>query len=144
MKSVRLVICMLRLLLGIFALSACGGSSSSASGSDGVQEVHITMGEMYFKPDMTTFKVGKTYRFVLVNEGHVKHEFTIAPPKKAGQGEKDLDKLSLLDTDDLEAGKTQTVDFTFKDAAPAGTLEFECSYPGHYEGGMHTPIVVEQ
>jgi uncharacterized cupredoxin-like copper-binding protein len=147
-----------RFLFGILALmsclilSACGGESNangntnnnSNTGSDGVQEVKITLGEMYFKPDITTFKVGQKYRFLLVNEGKTTHEFTIAPPKKDGQTEKELDALSLLDSDDLEPGKTTSVEFTFKDAASAGTLEFECSYPGHYEGGMHTPIVVEK
>jgi uncharacterized cupredoxin-like copper-binding protein len=42
------------------------------------------MGEMYFKPTLTTFKVGQPYKFVLVNEGEVPHEFTIAPPRKVG------------------------------------------------------------
>src|SRR5436190_1308338 len=89
MKRPYLFLCLLLLLSGTFALSACGGDSGN-SGS-GPQEVRIVMGEMYFKPDATTFKVGKAYRFVLVNEGHIKHEFTIAPPRNAGQGEKDED-----------------------------------------------------
>jgi uncharacterized cupredoxin-like copper-binding protein len=102
------------------------------------------MGEMYFKPAITTFKVGQPYKFILVNEGKQPHEFTIAPPRKAGQTEKDEDAASLLDVDQLAGGQTKTLDpFTFKQAAPAGTLEFECSYPGHYEMGMHTSIVVE-
>lgn len=103
------------------------------------------MGEMYFKPTLTTFKVGQPYKFVLVNEGKVPHEFTIAPPRKVGQDEKDEDATSLLDVDQLKGGQSRTLDvFTFTKPAPAGLLEFECSYPGHYEGGMHTSIVVEQ
>jgi uncharacterized cupredoxin-like copper-binding protein len=143
----------------MFVLSACGGDSGSTSAANPTAapspttqtssntpiEVWVVMGEMYFKPSMTTFKVGQPYTFVLVNEGKVPHEFTIAPPRKAGQNEADLHKLSLQDADQLEGGKTTTLDvFTFKDPpTPAGTLEFECSYPGHYEGGMHIPIVVE-
>ncbi len=140
MKRFYLLGCLLLLLSGSLALSACGGGGESANGP---QEVRVVMGDMYFKPDMTTFKVGKAYRFVLVNEGKVKHEFTIAPPRKAGQTEKDEDAASLIDADDIQPGETKNVDLTFKDAAPAGTLELECSYPGHYEGGMHTSIVVE-
>jgi uncharacterized cupredoxin-like copper-binding protein len=139
MKRFHLLSCLVLLLSWPFALSACGGGESGS----GPQEVRVVMGDMYFKPDMTTFKVGKAYRFVLVNEGKVKHEFTIAPPRKAGQTEKDEDAVSLIDADDIQPGETKNIDFTFKDAAPAGTLEFECSYPGHYEGGMHTGIVVE-
>jgi uncharacterized cupredoxin-like copper-binding protein len=118
--------------------------NSPGSGTNTPQEVRIVMGEMYFKPAIATFKVGQPYKFVLVNEGKSPHEFTIAPPRKADQTEKDLDELSLIDADDLDGGQTRTIDFTFKQPAPAGTLEFECSYPGHYEGGMHIPIIVEQ
>jgi uncharacterized cupredoxin-like copper-binding protein len=168
MKRAYLLLSLALLLSGLFVLSACGGDSgSSASSTNNTnsgnssnssnnansgnssnsstepQEVRVVMGEMYFKPAMTTFKVGKAYRFVLVNEGKVEHEFTIAPPRKAGQTEKDEDAASLLDTDGLKPGQTRNVDFTFKKAAPAGTYEFECSYPGHYEGGMHVGIVVE-
>ena len=135
-------------------LVACGGSepattttsegTSVRNGTNDPQEVRVVMDEMYFKSTLTTFKVGQPYKFVLVNEGKVPHEFTIAPPRKAGQGEKDEDTASLLDVDQLAGGQSRTLDvFTFKKPAPTGTLEFECSYPGHYEDGMHTPIIVE-
>ncbi|GCE27842.1 hypothetical protein KDA_33260 [Dictyobacter alpinus] len=143
-------------LLLVGTLSACGGdsgstasntsgtNSSNASTSKDPQEVRIVMGEMYFKLPFTTFKVGQPYKFIIVNEGKNPHEFTIAPPRKAGQNEKDEDTASLLDADQIAGGQSKTLDvFTFKKPAPAGTLEIECSYSGHYEGGMHTPIVVE-
>jgi uncharacterized cupredoxin-like copper-binding protein len=101
------------------------------------------MGEMYIKSPITTFKVGQPYKLVLTNEGKAIHEFVIAPSHKAHQSHEDLDKIALLHEDELGAGQSKTVDFTFKQPAPAGTLEFECSYPGHYEQGMYTPIVVE-
>jgi uncharacterized cupredoxin-like copper-binding protein len=102
------------------------------------------MGEMYFKTPITTFKVGQLYKFVLVNEGKAIHEFVIAPPRKGNEDHEDLDKLALLHADQLSAGQSTTIDYTFKQPAPAGTLEIECSYPGHYEEGMHMPIVVEK
>ncbi len=141
----------LALSLLTLVLVACGGSepttttTSAGNGTSTPQEVRVVMGEMYFKPTLTTFKVGQPYKFVLVNEGKEPHEFTIAPPRKAGQDEKDEDAASLLDVDQLAGGQSRTLDvFTFKKPAPAGTLEIECSYPGHYEGGMHTPIIVEE
>jgi uncharacterized cupredoxin-like copper-binding protein len=144
----------LALSLLTLVLVACGGSeptttttsegTSAGNGTNTPQEVRVVMGEMYFKPTLTTFKVGQPYKFVLVNEGKEPHEFTIAPPRKAGQDEKDEDAVSLLDVDQLAGGQSRTLDvFTFKKPASAGTFEFECSYPGHYEGGMHTPIIVE-
>lgn len=141
----------LALSLLTLVLVACGGSepttttTSAGNGTSTPQEVRVVMGEMYFKPTLTTFKVGQPYKFVLVNEGKEPHEFTIAPPRKAGQDEKDEDAASLLDVDQLAGGQSRTLDvFTFKKPAPAGTLEIECSYPSHYEGGMHTPIIVEE
>jgi uncharacterized cupredoxin-like copper-binding protein len=80
---------------------------------------------------------------VLTNEGSAPHEFTIAPPRKADQSHEDEDKVALIHEDELGAGQSRTIDYTFKEPAPAGTLEIECSYPGHYEEGMHIPIVVE-
>ena len=140
----------LLLLIMVCVLSACGGdtkgndSTAKTPTATTAQEVHIAMGEMYFKSPVTTFKVGQLYRFVLVNEGKDTHEFTIAPARKEGQTEKDLDAVALLDADQLQPGQTTTREFTFKQPAPKGTLEIECSYPGHYEHGMHIPIVVEQ
>src|SRR5436305_484780 len=158
MKGLRSFIFSLLLLTLASMLGACGGDSGKSNtnattntptntAENGTtttvaQEVRVVMGEMYFKPAITTFKVGLPYKFVVVNEGSTDHEFTIVSPRKSGQNEKDLDKIALLDADKLEPGKTRTVDFTFKDPAPAGTLEIECSYPGHYEHGMHVGIVV--
>jgi uncharacterized cupredoxin-like copper-binding protein len=102
------------------------------------------MGEMYVKSSITTFKVGQPYKFMLMNEGKVIHEFVITPTNKGHESHEDMDTVALLHEDELDAGQSRTIDFTFKQPAPAGTLEFECSYPHHYEEGMHIPIVVEQ
>ncbi len=55
-----------------------------------------------------------------------------------------LDEMALatVEEDDLHPGQTQTLDFTFAKAYPAGTLEFACHLPGHYELGMELPITV--
>ena len=129
----------------VFVLSACGGDSTSTTNDLTVPKVvNIPMGEMYFHPDIATFKVGQHYKFVLVNNGSVIHEFVITNVRKPGQTREDLDAVALYHADQINPGQSLTVDFTFKQAAPAGTLEFECAYPGHYEAGMHTPIVVQQ
>jgi uncharacterized cupredoxin-like copper-binding protein len=143
MKKLPTFLFCLFLFALVSALSACGGDSAT-SNTTAPQEVRIAMGEMYFKSAITTFKVGQHYKLVLVNEGAVIHEFVIAPVRRAGQSREDVDNVSLFHADQINAGQSMTVDFTFKQPAPAGTLEFECNYPGHYEAGMHTPIVVEQ
>jgi uncharacterized cupredoxin-like copper-binding protein len=144
MKKLSVFLCCLFLMALVAALSACGGdSASSASDLTVPQTVHIPMGEMYFKPDITTFKVGQHYKFVLTNQGSITHEFVITNVRKSGQSREDLTNEALYHADQINPGQSMTVDFTFKQPAPAGTLEFECAYPGHYEGGMHAPIVVQ-
>ena len=153
MKQLRAFIFCLLLTLTSLLLGACGGNTGESSinttrhtttapTTTAPQEVRVAMGEMYIKSPITTFKVGQPYKFVLINEGKAIHEFVIAPPRKPGQDHEDLDKVALLHEDEFSAGQSKTVDFTFKQPAPAGTLEMECSYPGHYEEGMHIPIVV--
>ena len=126
------------------ALAACGDSSSSStqSTSSSAQTVNILVGEMYVKSDVTSFKVGTPYHFVVKNEGTTTHEFTIA--KKVPGGNQDSrDAASVKDVDNVDAGKTASFDFTFTDPAPSAGMEFECSYPGHYEMGMHMDITVQ-
>ena len=150
MKQLRAFIFCLLLLSLASLLGACGentaesGSTTPTPTTKATQEVRITMGEMYVKSSITTFKVGQPYKLVLTNEGKITHEFVIAPTRKANQSHEDLDTSALLHEDDLDAGQSRTVDFTFKEPASAGTLEFECSVPNHYEEGMHIPVVVEQ
>ncbi len=155
---------LLLLVLGCVMLTACGGSdsqstsassstgstsqssgaqnSSSSSTSSGAQTVHITEGEMYIKSDVVEFKVGTPYHFIVKNEGKMPHEFTIA--KKVPGGNQDSrDAASVKDVDNINGGQTATVDYTFTKAAPAEGMEFECSYPNHYEMGMHMDITVK-
>ena len=145
MKKISAFLFCLFLIALVSALSACGGGSTTTTGDlTTPQTVHIPMGEMYFHPDMTTFKVGQHYKLELVNNGSVIHEFVITNVRKAGQSRQDLTDEALYHADQINPGQSMTVDFTFKQPAPASTLEFECAYPGHYEQGMHTPIVVQQ
>ena len=145
MKKLSSFLFCLFLIALVSALSACGGDSTSTTSDPTVPKVvNIPMGEMYFHPDITTFKVGQHYKFELVNNGSVIHEFVITDVRKPGQSRADLTNEALYHADQIESGQSMTVDFTFKQPAPAGTLEFECAYPGHYEAGMHTPIVVQQ
>jgi uncharacterized cupredoxin-like copper-binding protein len=143
MKQLRAFIFCLLLLSLASLLGACGSTTTTSTTTE-PQEVHVGMGEMYVKSSITTFKVGQPYKLVLTNEGKAVHEFVIAPARKGNESHEDLDKVALLHEDEFGAGQSKTVEFTFKQAAPAGTLEFECSYPHHYEEGMHIPIVVEQ
>ncbi len=129
----------------VLLLTACGGGGAADSG-----EVQITLTDFGIESSVTEFKVGVPYHFVVTNEGQVEHEFMIMPPLTEGQmgmamdmGELDETALAMIEAADLPAGATATLDFTFTEAAPAGTLEFACHVPGHYEAGMKLSIVVK-
>ena len=137
------------LLLGIsilvagLVLIACSGNGSSSSGN--VVDVTVTATDFKFESSLTTFKQGVTYHFVVTNNGTVNHEFMIMPPEPDTITPDQVTKLALagIGSDKLTPGSTQTLDYTFTKAYPAGTLEFACHVPGHYDAGMHLPIVVQ-
>lgn len=126
-------------LLAALLLSACGGSPS------GPVTVNVTATEYKFESSMTTFKVGVPYHFVVTNKGTMEHEFMIIKPEptSVGSDQLDSDALAHIEEADLQPGQTASVDYTFLQAAPEGTLEFACHLAGHYEQGMHTPITVQ-
>lgn len=123
-------------------LTACGGQRAT--------EVTITLTEFGIKSSQTTFEVGVPYHFVVTNEGAVEHEIMIMPPLTEDQMGMAMDMealdelaLALIEETDLPSGATATMDFTFTEPAPGGTLEFACHTPGHYEAGMKLAITVK-
>ena len=131
------------LMVAGFLLTACGGQRSSAP-----VEVQITLTEFTIVSSLTDFEVGVPYHFVVTNAGTVEHEFMIMPPlAKAdmgmGMGSLDDKALAMIAGSDLPAGATASFDYTFTETASAGTLEFACHTPGHYEANMKLPINVQ-
>ena len=130
------------MILAAIVLVACGGGAASSN-----QPVDVTVTETEFKIEasMTTFQVGVPYHFIVTNNGTVNHEFDIIPPEPSGTPETQVqaDSLARLTQDQLPPGTTATLDYTFTQAYPAGSLEFACHLPGHYDAGMHTSIIVK-
>lgn len=122
-------------LLAALGVACAGGASGGGGGGSGAQEVKVTLTEFKVEAAQTTFVKGQRYRFVVNNAGTLEHEFSIAP-----RGEKEMSKMLLhVSEKDLQPKTTKNVDFTFNSA---GNFEFACHVPGHYEGGMVTPITV--
>ena len=130
-------------ILVIPLLTACSGGAS-ASGNTKPVDVQVTLTEFGISSSITTFTKGMPYHFVITNKGSMAHEFLIMPPTPATTPHDQALKMALasVGTDQLGPGQTATLDYTFTTAAPAGTLEFACHLPGHYEGGMKEAIVV--
>lgn len=151
----RALTVILPLSIIVTLLSGCGSARSGSqtntanSSSGSVQRVDITLSEFKIVPSQTTFQAGRIYQFVVTNTGVAPHEFMTMPASmgSAHMGAMSMDdmhKIALfhIDAEDLPAGATKMVTYTFHNAAPAGQLEFTCYVPGHYEAGMHAPITI--
>ncbi len=70
-------------------LPACGGSTASPTANPSATRpapmaVTVTLTDFKIASDLTQFKVGVPYHFVVVNKGATEHELMIAPPMTAG------------------------------------------------------------
>lgn len=94
--------------------------------------------EMRFTPDTVDVKQGETIRLVLKNTGKVTHELVIGTKK-----ELDIHAALMMKFPDMEhdepymahvaPGKTSQLVWNFNQA---GTFDFACLIPGHYQAGM--------
>jgi len=131
------------IVVAVLLLAACGAQSGS-------NDVTITLTDFGIESSRTSFKVGVPYHFTVTNKGAVEHEIMLMAPLTEDQmmmnmdmEEMDAMALAHVEADELQAGDTAGFDYTFTEPAPAGTLEFSCHIPGHYEAGMKLPITVK-
>ena len=101
-------------------------------------------GEMVFAPSDMQFKAGETVRLVITNEGELEHEFVLDTPEKNQEHKALMAKFPEMEHDDPNAirlmpGASGEIVWTF---ANEGNFEYACLMLGHYESGMHGPVVV--
>jgi len=131
------------LVVAVLLLTACGAQSNS-------NEVTITLTDFGIESSRTSFEVGVPYHFTVTNNGAINHEIMIMAPLSEDQmgmnmSMEEMDKMALamIEEDELTPGATKTLDYTFTEPAPDGTLEFSCHIEGHYVAGMKLPITVK-
>ncbi|WP_282063614.1 copper-binding protein [Roseobacter litoralis] len=117
---------------------------------DVTRTINVTMSEtddgaMIFEPNMFEFEQSETVRFNVMNRGQLEHEFVI-DNIEGNAKHKEMMAAMDMEHDDpnsvrLDEGQSGEVIWTF---ANAGTFEFACLIPGHYESGMRGPIKVSQ
>jgi uncharacterized cupredoxin-like copper-binding protein len=100
---------------------------------------------MIFKPDQLSFKAGQTIKIKLINKGEFEHEFvmdTMAAIVKHKAMMEDSPDMNHSDPNSLRLGPNEKGEilWTFSNA---GTFEFACLIPGHYEAGMHGEISIK-
>jgi uncharacterized cupredoxin-like copper-binding protein len=109
-----------------FISVSVSGCTSSEGGRDGRSDTFTVVGtEMAFDaPDRVT---GGDYTVVFRNAGTVYHELAFRDP--AGK---------FIARRSIPAHQSVTMDVSLE----TGTYELGCFEPGHYEAGMHRPLVV--
>ncbi len=146
----------LALALAVVAHSAqaagkhAGGHADAAIGEPGkaaqvTRTVHIDMTDtMRFTPARIDAKQGETIRFVVKNSGKLKHELVLGTEKELKEHYEVMKKFPEMEHDDpnmvtVAPGKTGQVIWRF---TKAGSIDFACLQPGHYEAGMKGAVAV--
>jgi uncharacterized cupredoxin-like copper-binding protein len=99
---------------------------------------------MRFTPSSITVKQGETIRLVVKNSGKLKHELVLGTEKELKEHYEQMKKFPEMEHDDpnmvsLAPGKTGEIIWQF---TKAGTVDFACLQPGHYEAGMKGSVTV--
>ncbi|UMA67371.1 cupredoxin family protein (plasmid) [Roseivivax marinus] len=120
--------------------------------SEPSRTVEVIMKEDYdgeniyiFDKDKLTFAAGETVRLHIVNAGEEVHEFVMDTAEANAEHKAMMAKFPEMEHDDpnavrLNPGEEADIVWTYGEQ---GTYEFACLLPGHYEAGMHGPLIIE-
>ncbi len=100
--------------------------------------------DMRFAPKEIQVKQGETVRLVAVNTGKLLHEIVIGTPQELKAHAEMMKKHPNMEHDEpymahVDPGQKGAIVWTFN---RAGTFEFACLIPGHFEVGMIGRITV--
>lgn len=128
---------------------AGGGHSGNGGHAQGAGEpgnakrvsrtVQVLMSDdMRFAPAKVNVKRGETIKFVVKNAGQVKHEMVIGSAAELMRHAELMRKMPGMEHDEpnmvtLDPGKSAELVWQF---TKAGTVDFACLQPGHFEAGM--------
>ena len=109
-----------------------------------VSMIETDDGDMIFSPAAVDVALGETIRFAITNAGELEHEFVLDTVPKNAEHKALMEQFPEMEHDDpnsirLEAAQTGEIIWSFTNA---GSFEFACLIPGHYEAGMHSDVVV--
>ena len=101
---------------------------------------------MRFSPANITVKRGETIKFVVKNTGKVKHEMVLGTLKELKEHAALMQKFPEMEHAEpnqasVEPGKTGELIWQF---TKAGTFDFACLQPGHFEAGMVGKVAVSR
>jgi len=111
--------------------------------------IEITMtdgpGTMSYSPDKIEVRKGEQIKFVLKNTGYLAHEFLLDSFENNAKHKIEMAKNPEMEHEEpngkrLDPKKSAEILWRF---TTAGTFEFACLIPGHYETGMKGVVVVK-
>jgi uncharacterized cupredoxin-like copper-binding protein len=111
----------------------------------GARTIEIRMSDdMRFRPDRIEVRQGETVRLVIRNGGKVLHELVLGTPAELQEHAALMKKFPKMEHDDafmthVKPGGTGQLTWNFN---RAGTFQFACLIPGHFEVGMVGTVVV--
>ena len=119
------------------------GAPSEAAQVSRVIEVQAA-DNMRYTPAAITVRRGETVKFVVKNTGKLPHEFVLGNAQSLKEHAETMRRYPDMEHDDpnmvkMAPGGTGNLIWKF---TRAGTVEFACLIPGHYEAGMKGRIRV--
>ena len=112
------------------------------------QTIKVLMSDnMRFTPDKLNFKTGETVRFVVQNNGKIRHEMVIGTEAELNEHADMMRNMPTMKRHaesnmiSLAPGEQGELVWQF---GPSGTLDFACLVPGHREAGMMGSIKVSR
>lgn len=139
------------------ALAACGGSGGTDERTGtgdppaAPRDVHVSMVDNAYSPSTVDVEAGETVRFVIHNDGSVRHDALLgdaaaqdmheAEVRAAGDGAEAADAMEHGEVPaiTIEPGQIGELVHTFEERGP---LIVGCHEPGHYDAGMQIAVNV--
>ena len=108
--------------------------------------VEISMADsMRFSPAALDIKVGDVVKFLVSNEGALQHEFVLGTAASLSEHAELMIKFPNMEHEEpymahVDPGKEMAIVWQF---TQAGSFEFGCLLPGHFQAGMKGTVTVE-
>ena len=129
---------------------AHGPANAPAIGEAGVaanvtRTVEVDLSDaLRFTPAAIQAKQGETIRFVVKNSGQLRHEFVLGTEKDLKAHYEVMKKnphMEHADDNMLSVAPGQSAELLWR-FTQAGTVDFACLHPGHYDAGMKGKVAV--
>lgn len=148
------------LLVAALALTGCGGTDDAGHGghdeaagvgatadpADAARTIEVTtLDAMLFDPPTIEVAAGETVTFVVTNTGEAVHEFVLGDAATQEEHAEEMEGsdhgVAHDDPNGITVPPGETAELTWR-FGEAGTVEYACHLPGHYEAGMRGSVTV--